>query len=352
MIDMKNILENVIIDSWVERFRRSPNQVNQPHESDAELIEMPGDPDRYMAVTIDTVAEEISSGLYRDPYTMGWITVMASLSDLAAVGADPLGLVISVSLESSQDRAFANTIAQGMEGACRTLDVFILGGDTNETSYVSLTSCALGLVMRKNLMMRRGCKPGDAVFVTDGVGLGNAFALVRLGGYPDDYFPEKSYRPIANLAEGRIVREFASCCMDSSDGLLATLDQLMRINQLGFAIDGDWEKILAPKVMEFCQHTHTPPWLMAAGPHGEFKLVFTVPERSVDSFLMHAQSKGFSPIHIGSVQKTPAISLLLTNGKKIDVDVAPLRNLLYDLKGDVQRYLKEFRDIGRKWGLE
>ncbi len=352
MINMDKILENVIIGTWAEHFQRSKNQVNIPHETDAELIEIPGDLERYLAVTIDTVAEEISSGLYRDPYTMGWVTVMASMSDLAAVGADPLGLVVSVSIESHREQVFTNAIAQGMEDACRNLGVFILGGDTNETTEISLTACALGFVSRSNMISRRGCKPGDAVFVTDGIGMGNALGLVRLGGYPDDYFPERLYRPIANLKQGQVLREYASCCMDTSDGLLTTLDQLTRINGVGFEIHCDWIKILAPEVLEFCEHTQSPHWLMAAGPHGEFKLVFTVPENSVDSLLAVADSKGLNLIRIGKVQITPVVSLKLTSGKRVEIDMAPLRNLLYTAGGDMQRYIDEFRAFGKKWGIE
>ena len=185
---MGEILENVIIDSWIRHFRPTPGQINKPHEADAELVDIPGDSEHYLAITIDTVAEEITTGLYQDPYTMGWVTVSACLSDLAAVGAEPLGLVVSVSVEPGRDEAFTSSIAQGMEDACRNLGVFILGGDTNTTPTISLTACALGLVSRERGMTRRGCQPGEDVFITGGVGAGNALGIVRLTDIPDDYF--------------------------------------------------------------------------------------------------------------------------------------------------------------------
>jgi thiamine monophosphate kinase len=130
---LNEIIENRAINSWVRCFTRDAHQLNRPHESDAEIIPIPGDPTRCLAVTIDTVAEEITTGLYRDPHTMGWVTIMASLSDLAAVGATPLGLVISVCVEPGRSAEFTRGIAQGMEDACRALGVFILGAALGAT---------------------------------------------------------------------------------------------------------------------------------------------------------------------------------------------------------------------------
>lgn len=352
MNPMEEIFENVIIDSWVEHFRHTPSQVNMPHEADAELIETSGDPDHYLAITIDTVAEEITTGLYQNPYTMGWVTVMACLSDLAAVGAEPLGLVVSVSIESGRDRTFAGNIAQGMEDACRTLGICILGGDTNITPTISLTGCALGFVPRGKVMTRLGCKPGDDVFITGSVGAGNALGLVRLTNISDDHFTEKSYRPVARLKKGQFLRNHVSCCMDTSDGLLTTLDQLMRLNGLGFVIDCDWERILAPEVLRLCSKTGTPPWLMVAGPHGEFELLFTISADVADETLAQPEFEGANPIRLGRVQQTPAVSLTFPSGRSVDVHMAPLRNLLQTVDGDLERYVREFRTFGKKWGLE
>jgi hypothetical protein len=95
----------------------------------------------------------------------------------------------------------------------------------------------------------------------------------------------------------------------------------------------------------FSNNTKTPHWLMTAGPHREFKFVFTVPKESVQSFPATVNSEGLNPIHIGTVQSTPAVSLILTEGRRIDV--ACLRNLLYSIDGDLQLYLKEFRTLGK-----
>lgn len=349
---MNGVVENAIIDAWVERFRRSPDQMNEPHETDAELVEMPGEPERLLAVTIDTVSEEIRAGVYRDAHTMGWVTAVSSLSDLAAVGADPVGLVISVSVPPDSGEEFAHDIAEGLEYACRAHGVFILGGDTNFAGETSLTACAVGLVPKERVLRRRGASPGDAVFLSGRAGAGNALGLARLSGMPDDVFPERGYRPTAEIAFGRLLRGFASACMDTSDGVFATLDQMVRLNGVGFHIDCDCEAILDPAVLEFCEKTDTPRWLMAAGPHGEFKLLSTVPPEKLERFLEATGREGMAPVRLGTVQEKAAVTLSLASGATVDADIGRLRNLLYEAGDDMERFVREFRAAGEEWGLD
>ena len=352
MSGMGDILENVAIDAWVRAFSRSPAQANAPHESDAELVEVPGIPGHFLAITIDTVSEEILAGLYRDPYTMGWVAVMASLSDLAAVGADPLGLVMAASAPPALGCEFADQAGRGMEDACRSLGVFILGGDSNAAPAVSLTGCAVGLVPRSAVLTRRGIRPGDAVFLTGPAGGGNALALVRLAGLADDLFPEAHYRPSARLSAGSVLRGRAHACMDTSDGVLTTLDQLMRLNACGFEVECDWGRLLSKDVLSLCERTGTPPWMMLAGPHGEFELVFSAAAADGEAIAGDLRKAGLAPVRLGTALDREATTLALPDGRRADIDMAPLRNLLEASDGDMHRYLSRFRELGRSWGLE
>ncbi|MFH1501821.1 MAG: thiamine-phosphate kinase [Candidatus Eisenbacteria bacterium] len=352
---MDDIIENVSIDAWAGAFGRDPRQVNAPHESDAELVELPGRPDVLLAATIDTVSEEILEGLYRDPYTMGWVVAMASLSDLAAVGADAIGLLLSVSVPPVGDVDFVPRAALGVEEACRSLGVHVLGGDSNQSATAAFTGCALGTVPRDSVLTRRGVGAGDAVYLSGRAGSGNALGLARLGRLPDRLFPEERYRPSARLPFGRALRGLATGCMDTSDGVLATLDQLMRLNGLGFEVDCDWTSVLAPAVLDLCDAAETPYWMMLGGPHGEFELAFTMPESRLGELearldaLDPAQSP---PVRIGRVQERQAVTLALPTGERRDVDMASVRNLMETVDGDLSRYVAGLRSLGRELGLE
>ncbi|MCX6841975.1 MAG: thiamine-phosphate kinase [candidate division WOR-3 bacterium] len=352
MNEMEAILETAMINRWARHFSPPPNRVNRPHETDSELVESPAFPGHYLAVTIDTVAEEISEGIYRDPFTAGWVAVAASISDLSAVGADALGLVISVTLNPEQGDDYNAGIAQGMEQACRAAGTAILGGDTNMDRRVALTGCALGLVPKNKVLTRHGCRAGEVAYVSGPIGSGNALGFVRLAGLPERLFPEGLYRPASRLAAGKLLRDYATCCMDSSDGLLATLDQLMRVNNVGFRIDCAWESLLAPDVLQLCRGTGTPCWAMAAAPHGEFELVTTVPQAKEAEFLAAAKAQGVGFIRLGVVQEATDLAFVLPSGRAVTVDAAPFRNLLFTVGADMQRYMREFLALGAGAGLE
>lgn len=352
MRKMDMILENKAINSWVRHFSRSPRQINNPHEADAELIEIEGNSSHFLAVTIDSVSEEINEGLYQDPFTMGWVTVMSNFSDLAAVGAEPLGIVISISLESTRDEKFREGIAQGIGAACQELGVFVLGGDTNTARVISLTGCAVGLVPQGKKIGRIGINAQDAIFLSGGAGKGNAMGLVRMAKLPEKYFPERLYRPIARIKEGQLIRDYASSCMDTSDGLLITLDQLLRVNNKGFVIEADWKTILAQEVFKFCEMAKVPAWFMTAGIHGEFELVFTIPSSKVNSFLREAKSIDFKPIYLGYAQQKPSLEFVLPSKEKARIDMAPLRNLWASNGNDLKHLILEFHSWGKRWGFE
>lgn len=348
---LEQIWENRTIGEFARRFTRSPEQVNKLHETDAELIVFDGDKSRYLAVTIDTVADEIAEGLYRDPFTMGWVTVMANLSDLSAVGAEPLGLVTAISIESNRKKLFRDRIADGMEEACRCAGTFLLGGDFNFTHFTSLTGCAIGTVPRNNKLGRVGCRAGDIVFLSDRAGSGNALGLVRKKDLPENLYPESSYRPEARTREALVVREYASCCMDTSDGLFITIDQLIRLNGRGFLIEAFWEDILEKKVCALCQRIDVPFWFMAAGIHGEFELLFTVPHSKVDSFLDEAKQIDFFPIRLGKVTDSPRFLVAPGSGKTAEIDMAPLRDLWNITHADIDHIIEKYYSAGKEWGL-
>ena len=83
------VLEIDIVARLTGHFARSPLQANRVQQSDSEIIRIPDGSPIDLAITMDSIAEEIQGGLYTDPYMIGWMAVMVNMSDLAAVGAEP-----------------------------------------------------------------------------------------------------------------------------------------------------------------------------------------------------------------------------------------------------------------------
>ena len=224
--------EIVLIEKLAGTLPRSPLLLNGLCESDAELIRLPGT-DRALALTTDAIAEEIAASLYNDPYLIGWMVVVVNASDLAAVGAEPLGILLNETLPTDVDSDYIDRLQSGIRAALAACGLHLLGGDTNFSPTMQIAATAVGIVPSDAPLTRLGCAAGDRLYSSGRLGLGGAFALGQL----DREAPAVPYRPLARIREGRLLRGIASCCMDSSDGVVPTLDELSRLNRVGFRID-------------------------------------------------------------------------------------------------------------------
>jgi len=278
---------------------RSEKQLNRLHESDAELIEQ--SPGKVLAITTDTLIEEIEHGLYTDPHLIGWMAVTCCASDLAAVGASPLGMVISATFQ--KDYQGIQDIQKGIQEALSSYSLPLLGGDTNYAKGMSFTGTAMGCVENSPPLKRSGAKPGDILASTGFLGIGNLYAYQKLFGKGSE---EVVYKPFARLQEGQILRSFASSAIDSSDGFFSSLEDMMGVNGMGFLIESEYEEILYPLIVE---KAAIPLPLFLAGHHGEYELVFTVPQDHWHALLEAGNHIGWRPKHIGRVVSTPGIHL-------------------------------------------
>jgi thiamine-monophosphate kinase len=330
---MDEVLENRTLGRWAERLPRAPGQVGGLHEADAELLPL-GD-GRLLALTVDTVDEEVRLGLYTSAFTVGRTAAVAALSDLAAVGAVPMGLLLSAGLPVGSGPEVQDALARGVADACRDAGTHVVGGDTNETAALSVTCVGAGLVPAEAVLLRVGLRPGDLLFASGPLGLGSALAAARLVSAPSGVFPEERYRPRVRTAHGRALRGIASACMDTSDGLLATLDQLARLNGVAVRIERPLPELLDPDAEAVRRQLGLSAFAFLAGNHGEFELVFGVPPRRIPDLERAAAALAWRPLGLGRVERGGG----LWAGDEA-IDGAWVRNLLAEVGGDLPAYLR------------
>ncbi|MCI0473902.1 MAG: AIR synthase related protein, partial [Ignavibacteria bacterium] len=311
--------------------------LNKLHESDAELINLP-EACFTLALTTDTIAEEIESGLYGDPYTAGRMLVIVNLSDLSAVGANPIGLLLSEIFAADTDKNFISELQRGISDACIEAGTYILGGDTNTGAKTQIGATATGIISDGKIITRKGCLHGDILFSSGKLGAGNAFAFsALLAGKEKSVFP---FIPVIRTKEGIIIRKHGSCCMDTSDGAVAALDQLMRINGKGFVINAEYKDYIDANVIGLSHKFNIPVFNFLAGIHGEFELIFTVPNENAEAFLSDAGRIGWIPVQLGNVIAEQEI-IFKTNDGFIKPDTGYIRNLYEGKKGNVKEYAEE-----------
>jgi thiamine-monophosphate kinase len=342
---MDEILENRIIELLAGAFPRSDRQCNKMHEADAELVRLPG-ADFTLALKADSIVEEIETGLYSDPGTIGWMAVTASMSDLAAVGAQPMGIIIGESLPPRLDPSYLAAMQAGIGEACRAYDVGVFGGDTNFSDSMQITVFAMGIIQGNRLLTRVGCHAGDILYASGPMGLGGAYAFAQLTRSSKVETPPLQFKPTARIKEGLMVRGFASCCMDTSDGTLATVDQLMRLNGVGFRIELG-QGSLHESAAALAKSQGFPDWMMLAGPHGDFELVFTIPPTRESKFLAAAKGIDWHPIRIGVALDSPRVECSVGEETRA-LPTAKIRNLFAESGGDIGKYIGALLKIA--WG--
>mgnify|MGYP001773328932 CR=1 FL=1 len=166
------------------------------------------------------------------PYTIGWRAVAVSLSDIAAMGGRPLGVVIALGAPEFE-KSFLEELFEGALACCEACKTQLLGGDTDRHSELTLVTTALGEAPKP--VLRSGAHLEELVCVTGD--LGRTAVALRL-------LKEKEYdqanellRFVPRLREGQALAPLASSMIDISDGLARSLYQLAEASGVGFRID-------------------------------------------------------------------------------------------------------------------
>lgn len=338
------LLENVLLRKLSQQFERSPLQQNKFLESDAELVKL--DNGHVLALTTDSIVEEIATGLYTDPALIGWMTVVVNLSDLAAVGAEPLGILLSQNIPANFPPEKLEALQSGIAEACRQFGVFVLGGDTNQSASLETGGTAAGLIKSGPVISRKGARPGDGLFVSGRMGAGSAFAFSMLMGG----LAQVPYKPSPKIKEGALVRLFGSSCMDTSDGFFPALCNLMEVNGIGFEITRPFAEIAHPVATQAAVAASLPVWFFLAGPHGEFELIFTIPQEQESGFLASAGKAGWHPVKIGHATDSQGCILDIPEGRW-PLEPFHIANLFAEAGGDPKAFLSALVQKQSSWNL-
>ncbi len=165
------------------------------------------------------------------PETIGRKLLRVNLSDLAAMGARPLGYLMTIALTPATDEAWLAAFVAGLAEDQREFGVQVLGGDTVSTpGPLTLSLTILGSVPAGAALRRVGARPGDDVWVSGCIGDGY-LGLRSARGEMDDpggYLAGRYRLPTPRLALGQALRGLARACLDVSDGLLQDLSHLCR----------------------------------------------------------------------------------------------------------------------------
>lgn len=171
---------------------------------------------------------------------VGFRSFMAAASDLAAMGARPLGAVSALVLDPSVDDAALEALARGQAEAARIVGAAVVGGNLARGSETSITTTVLGRAERP--LLRSGARAGDGVWVAGDLGLaGEATArLLRGESVHDARMWDAFRRPHARIDEGRVAASTgATAAIDVSDGLACDVGRLADASRVSITLEAE-----------------------------------------------------------------------------------------------------------------
>ena len=206
---------------------------------DAAVVAPPAN--RRLVVAMDTIVNGVHFPEDTAAADVGYRALAVNLSDLAAMGAEPAWLTLSLS-SPFPDESWLAGFAHGLFDLADRHRIDLIGGDTVRGPLVVTVQIA-GWVENDRWLTRSGAQPGDLLFVSGVPGEAAAGLVVIQQSLPDSpaarHLRQRFLRPEPRVALGRALRTIASSAMDVSDGVLTDLDKLCAASRCGARVNVD-----------------------------------------------------------------------------------------------------------------
>ncbi|MDX2457765.1 MAG: thiamine-phosphate kinase [Gammaproteobacteria bacterium] len=279
---------------------------------DAALLQVPAGME--LVACMDTLVDGVHFSTGTPAAAIGHKVLAVNLSDLAAMGAEPAWVTLSITIPEPDPHWLAD-FSQAFFKLADHYQVQLVGGDTTQ-GPLSVTVQAHGFVPDGLALRRQGAQAGDHIYVTGT--LGDAGLALQLGGEAGAELQQRLDYPEPRVATGRALRGIASAAIDISDGLLADLGHLLESDQLGAALSiGDLPRSTAfSEAVQWCGGDARALFFdlpLSAG--DDFELCFTVPEASLQQLETAQAQFSCACTHVGRVEKVPGIRCYTAAGE-------------------------------------
>jgi thiamine-monophosphate kinase len=192
--------------------------------------------DALMASVDSAIENRHFTASWLSPREIGYRAVAAALSDVAAMAARPLGVLVAIGVPDGwRDRL--DEIAIGIGDAVEASSTFVLGGNLTAARELSITTTALGSAFKP--LARSGARAGDYVYVTGRLGAPVSALRHLLAGESPGVFRERFAHPTPRLAEAVwLAEQGATSAIDISDGLAADLRHVANASRVAIEVEG------------------------------------------------------------------------------------------------------------------
>ena len=217
---------------------------------------------------------------WHPPESVGHRCLARGLSDIAAMGGEPVAVFLSLALPRDVPQSWVRSFIHGLTSLAKKYGATLAGGDTAESPKGILADIiVMGAVPRGKAVLRSGARPGDLIYVSGELG-GSATAVLEMQAHPRKRLSPRDYPrhfwPEARIGLGGLLREkrLASSMIDTSDGL--STDLLHICDESGVGAELDAAKIPRARVG---RPAGVVDFEVALHGGEDYELLFTVPER-------------------------------------------------------------------------
>lgn len=211
----------------------SPDVILGPGD-DGAIIAVPSG--QQLVISMDTLNEAVHFPCGADPFLLAQRSLLVNLSDLAAMGAQPLGFTLALSMPQAEP-GWLQAFSEGLAEIAVREHCPLVGGDTTK-GPLSVTIQVHGSVPAGQAILRSGARPGDAIYVTGRLGDAAAalwwmlederFDSALLQCAEEQALRQAFYQPGSRIQAGIALRSLASAGLDISDGLASDLQHILR----------------------------------------------------------------------------------------------------------------------------
>lgn len=233
-------------------------------------------------VSTDTVTFERHKPKNMSFEHFGWLSAAVSFSDLAAMGAKPVGVVAALGMPEDMDDSDLYDVMSGIDQCAELCETFVIGGDT-KPGHGSITTTAIGDMEGRKPMMRSGAQPGNIVAVTGSLG-GPAAGLKAI---ENNMEAEEAIfsltTPVPRVQEGIILSKTGkvTSCIDLSDGVATAANTICKMSHVGMDIYAEFLPE-GPDVKEIAEDLNLDKNELMLEWGGEYELLFTFDKKDVD----------------------------------------------------------------------
>ena len=271
-----------------------------------------------MVVAVDTLVSGVHFPLETSAFDIGYKALAVNLSDMAAMGAKPQWMTLALTLPQA-DETWLQEFSRGLFSLANKYNVALIGGDTTQ-GPLTVSIQIGGIVDAGKALLRSNAKPGDTILVTGTLGDAARGLQLFVQGNNDiaKIYLDKLNQPTPRVEAGHILSQYATSCIDISDGLYADLSHITESSGVGAIIDVD--KLPLSETLQADDVSLEEKYRLALGGGDDYELCFTVAEKNVTLVQSALEVMNLPCTIIGQITDGNGVQLHSNKGSEIAVD--------------------------------